>query len=282
MPLFTNDISEARRAYAALEARTASVELHASRIDAALRATQARDVAADVGLLRQRIADLEGDNIKLRNQLDDLRRARSDASLQQFIEAIALSAALGEATMPDRLVVSLSASIKAHLMLENSNVALRFQPPELGASGAALGTTSFEIAKVPPPPGAAAPANFYLLLMATQNAFGHVLVSDNFPELQALQKQMVVETTRALMEVGQWNFAYLVDLAEKLASIETEYGKETGDQGTALHDAAAILVKLAQSLSIKSNPVAADLYALTAAFAEATRTATALLRPLPP
>lgn len=272
MPLFTDQIGAARVAYDFLEKRAISAESRASRLAAALSA--ARDETASVALLRQRIADLEGQAIELSRKLDDLQRARTDAGLQQFIEAMALSAALGEASMPGRSIKSLSASVRAHMTPVSGGVALRFHPPELGAANVgAIGTTHFTIAKVPPPAAATAPGNFYGLLLQTQMVFAAV----SAPNASDLVTGIVVAASRAIADAGSWNFAYLAGVAANLAQLQMQFAAtDKRPEARVLSDHCRALAALATSLSVKPNPVAGDLFALTAAFSETASAAASL------
>jgi hypothetical protein len=266
MPLFTDQLGAARIAYNALEMRALSAEMRVIQLTAALAATGAE--APNVALLRQRIANLEAQTVELNNQLDDLKRARADASLQQLIEAMALSAALGEASMPGRTIESLSASVKAHVTADAGGVALRFQPPELGAVNlGALGTTNFAIAKVPPPAGTTAPGNFHALLLETQAIYGRV----NTPGASDLARKIVLAATQAITDTGSWSVPYLASLAATLADLQNQLAAgDNRPSAGALRARCQALAELSKVLAAKSNPVAGDLYALTTVFGETT------------
>lgn len=266
MPLFTDQIGAARSAYDALEKRALGAEMRVSQLTAALAASGA-DVP-NVVLLRQRIADLERQNIELNNQLDVLKRTRAEATLQQFIDAMALSAALGEATMSGRTIESLSASVKAHMTADAGGVALRFHPPELGAVNTdAMGTTHFAIAKVPPAAGTTAPGSFHALLLETQAIYGSV----DAPRFSDLVRKIVLAATQAVTDTASWRVPYLAGVAATLADLQHQL--VAGDQRPSagvLRVRCQALAQLSKLLAAKSNPVAGDLYALTAAFAETT------------
>lgn len=268
MPLFTDQIDLARVAYDALEKRTLSAESRATQLSAALAI--AKGTALDIASLRQRIAELEKQNLELRNELNELKQADTDASLQQFIELIAMSAALGETTMPGRTVESLSASVKAHLspMAGAEGVTLRFQPPELGAINiGAMSTTSFEIAKVPPAAGVTAPGNFYALLLDTQAIYAAL----NAPKAADLARRIVIAVSQAIADTHGWRFAYLVGVAASLADLQAQVAAmDERPQAGALRARCEDLSALAKRLAAKARPVAGDLYALTSAFSETT------------
>lgn len=271
MPLFTDQIGAARIAYDALEKRALSAELRTSRLTEALAAASSETV--NVVLLRQRIADLEGQSIELNNKLDDLKRAHTDASLQQFIEAVALSAALGEASMPSRTIESLSASVKAHMTPDKGGVALRFHPPELAAVNAGtIGTANFTLAKLPPAAGAMAPGNFYALLLETQTIYGRLNTpAPSIANASDVVRKILVAATQAIADTGGWSFPYLAGVAATLADLQNQFA--AGDdrpQARILGAHCQALAVLAKSLTAKSHPVAGDLFALTAAFGETT------------
>src|SRR5438445_3457632 len=163
MPLLTDDLKSARQSYELLESRLQSAEQRAETLQAALR-VQPPPLLDEIRLLRQRILALEAENNKLHSELDQLKQSRTDMPLQDFVAAIGLAAAIGEASMPDRAIPSVAVALQSYLTPGEKSVSLRFQPPELGALAAGLSTTSFEIAKVPSAPGVAAPPNLYSVL----------------------------------------------------------------------------------------------------------------------
>ena len=104
----------------------------------------------DVRRLRQRIAQLEGEKLELYKQREELARVKAELSLPDLARSLALAAAAGEASAPDRAVRSLAATVQGHFTVGPDGVGIRFQPPELGDRTAGLGRASFELAKVPP------------------------------------------------------------------------------------------------------------------------------------
>src|SRR5262245_6549489 len=174
MPLLTSDLDQARRAYDALESRARSAEELAAKLQAdntRLLAQQGTFTVDPTVLLRQRVLDLEGENLGLRTQVDRLAQVKSDLPLQGFVESLGLAAALGEASMPDRAIASIKADLQTYLGPTDAGVGLRFQQPELGGQAAGLSSTSFEILKVPPQPGNAAPGNLYTVLQEMQQVY---------------------------------------------------------------------------------------------------------------
>src|SRR6516165_3993497 len=111
MPLWTDDIEQARQAYSSVEARLAIAERRVAQAQATIAGLLDREPSftTDIGRLRQRILQLEAANLQLKQQLDQLRQLQTDASLQNFIGALGMAAAIGEAAMPGRAVTSLSA-----------------------------------------------------------------------------------------------------------------------------------------------------------------------------
>src|SRR5262245_57473506 len=86
MPLRTYDILQARAAYEALEARAQNAERRAVQLQALIaRLRKLPPPEVDLlALLRQRILDLEAQNLGLRKQLDQLAQLRTDLTAQDF------------------------------------------------------------------------------------------------------------------------------------------------------------------------------------------------------
>jgi hypothetical protein len=274
MPLFTDNIDQARRAYNAVESRAQSAEQRAMLLEAivaALRA-QAPDTT-DIALLRQRILDLEAENVQLRKQLEDLARVKADMSLQQFVESIGLAAAVGEASMPDRAIVAIAMTVQAYVSPSDSDVGIRFQQPELGALAVGLSSTSLEVAKIPPQAGVAAPRNLYAVMQEKQHVY-----SDPFWTRFEQAAQIVAEIAKVFANTGGWNASYLIQAAANIAAIEQDLvsaiaaavPSETAAEYRAAVDA---LSALTSALSAKASPVAGDLFALSAALDTTTSAA---------
>ena len=264
MPLRTDDLPQARTAYGALEARAQSAERRAEQLHALvteLRKLPAAEVDV-VALLRQRILDLEAENIRLRTQLDQLAQLKTDLPLQNFVAAVGLAAAIGEASMPNRSIASMATKVQSYLAPAERGVGLRFQQPELGAFAVGLSTTAFEVAKVPPAPGVPAPRSLYAVLQDKQQ----VLADPSFARL-APATQVQVKIAELFANTGAWHFDYLVQAAAAMAAQERELGKLLAQQvpgaAAAAYGAAVdALAALADSLNGKPNPVAGDLLAL--------------------
>jgi hypothetical protein len=267
MPLRTDDILQARSAYDALEARALSAERRAAQLQALI--AQLRKLPppeVDVlALLRQRILDLEAENIGLRKQLDQLAQLKTDLMLQDFVAAMGLAAVIGEASMPDRSITSLAAKVQTYLAPADRGVGLRFQQPELGALAVGLSTTAFEVAKVPPAPGVPAPRSLYAVLQDKQHLLGEPFFSAFAPATQAL-----VKIAEMFANTGAWRFEYLAQAAAGLAASERDLAsllaQKLGSDAVAANvSSVEALAALADSLTGKANPVAGDLLALGSA-----------------
>ncbi|HTS54306.1 MAG TPA: hypothetical protein VMH26_13610 [Burkholderiales bacterium] len=279
MPLRTDSLAQARTAYGALEARAQSAERRAEQLQALV--TELRKVPPAevdvVALLRQRILDLEAENIRLRTQLDQLAQLKTDLPLQNFVAAMGLAAAIGEASMPDRSIASMTTKVQAYLAPAGQGVGLRFQQPELGAFAVGLSTTAFEVAKIPPAAGVQAPRSLYAVLQDKQQ-----VLADPFFARFAAATQVQVKIAELFANTGAWNFAYLLQGAAAMAAQERELAKLLAQQvspGAVAAYAAAVdaLAALAESLAGKANPVAGDVLALASALDLATGSLKTLL-----
>ena len=132
MPLLTDDPEQARKAFRLLEARAQSAEQRADVLQAAL----AFKPAATPGfsrLLSDRVLQLEAENASLRTQLDQLSKFTPDIALEKFVSALAMSVAIGEASMPDRAIPSISATVQSYIAPSTAGVGLRFFPLPVAA-----------------------------------------------------------------------------------------------------------------------------------------------------
>jgi hypothetical protein len=213
----------------------------------------------------------------------------ADLDLQTFISSLGMSVALAEASIPDRAIASIAATVQSYLTFDDpvngiSTVKLRLYQPEFGTPGA-LATISFELAKVPPEAGAPAARSLYVVLQDTQ-----VLFSDPFwahfstgtPPLQPATL-ILAELTKIFASVGAWTFPYLLQEATAIAGFEQTLATlvaASGPSGPAAAYAAAVnsLITLTSDLNSRSAVVAGDLHALTAAL-DATTTAARTLLP---
>lgn len=291
MPLVTNNIDEARFAYDAVERRALSAEQRADALQATVdRLAALQPISAvQASQLAQRAVDQEAASVQLRTQ--QAAAVSPDVLLDRFIASLGLAGALGEATMLDRAVGSIAATVQGYLVGvpgpdgASTVAALRFYQPEFGDAGGA-GSVSFEIAKTPPPHGVTAPRTLYAVLQHKQSVF-----TDPFwsrfataaqPSVEPAQ-QVVIEIARVFANTGAWDFPFLVQEAAAIAALETSLATLVG--GTAPPErvasyaaAVAALSSLVRALDpqVKAIPVAGDVLALAAALDATTRFAEAL------
>jgi len=279
MPLITNDIEQARTAYRALEARALSAERHVKVLQDRLAELTAKPAPPHIiPVLRDHILRLEAENIRLRNQADEAARLKTDVSLQNLIQAFSLAAAVGEASMPDRAIASLSATVSAHIVPDSAGAGIRFQPPELGGIANGLSETCFVLAKAPPQVGAATPRNLYVVLEDKQRIYADPLWA-RFEQA----RHVVGAIVKILADTGTWSFRYLLQEAASLAELEKSLASAVnnampGELSSAYGVAVGALTKLTDALGKKPNPVAGDLLALSAALDATTRAAGNFLR----
>jgi hypothetical protein len=220
--------------------------------------------ARELALLRQRVLDLESENITLRDRAERLERLRADLTLSGFVDSLALATALGEASLPDRVVSSLSLEARTYLLPSEGGLALRFQPPELADRPAGLSTTSLELARVPGPESRTAPS-LYAVLEEKQRLYG--------ARSAPAAANVVVECAKALAESGRWSLLFLATSALRIAELELELAEAADDPAYA--EAAGALAQLAKALEDKPRPVAADVVSLAAALDATTIAAAA-------
>lgn len=290
MPLITNDIFQARAAYNALEFRAQAAEQSAATLKATvdhLSATQ-QALTESVRFQSEYTASQAGINGQLAAQ--QANQISPDVTLNDFIGSVGLAIALGEATMPDRAIGSVSVTVQSYLTFvpgpdKVSKVAgLRLYHPELGTPSA-LATTSFELSKVAPPPGTPAPRSLYTVLQDKQAAFADEFwtkFSTGTPPSQPAQ-QIVIEITKVFASIGSWSFPFLIQEAATIAGLETTLasllsGSVPPEQIAAYTTVVGALSSLTKALdpASRSNFVAGDLFALTAALDATTRTANTL------
>lgn len=277
MPLITNSIDEARLAYTALEGRAVSAEQRADALQTTVERLQAaQPILAEVAdRLSQRTVDQEAVNAQLRAQ--QAGQVSPDTPLDHFIASFGLAAVLGEATMADRAVASVAATVQGYFVAPaaaSAAPALRFYQPEFGAPGTA-GSASFQITKTPPAAGVAAPRTLYTVLRDKQAMFDDPywvrFVTAAVPPSQPA-RSLVVEIAKVLAAAGAWDFVFLVQGAAAIAALETALaalvaGAVPSPRAASYAAAAAALAALVAALApnVKTAPVAGDVYALAAA-----------------
>ena len=198
------------------------------------------DQENELRLLRQRIVDLEGLNIELRDRAEKLEQLRVDISVSGLVQSLALEVALGEATMPDHAVTPVSISASTYLVPSGNGLGLRFHTPELG-DARGLSSTSLELAKVPAPEGRA-PRSLYAILQSKQVAYGPAALSGS--DLEAL---LIAEIGKVLAQSGAWAMPFLVEAAERIGELELKHAESAGDEERS--KTATALVELARSLA---------------------------------
>jgi hypothetical protein len=273
VPLYTDDIDRARVAYAALEGRLAGAERRAGTLQAQVDelAARAPESTRDVALLRRRILELESEKLELIKQRDELARVKAELKVTDLVRRLGRAAAVGEATMPDRAIRSLAATVQGHLMPDEDGISLRFHPPELGERVAGLGSTSFELAKVPPQPDEATPRNLAAVLLAKQ-----ILYADpRWPGAEP--SKLVTEIARTLAEAASAD--ELVAAAAAIAELEAGEGAGlTGAEAEAYRAAVRVLAALVDAIAAKPESSAGDLLAVAAALEATTEAGSRLLR----
>jgi hypothetical protein len=288
MPLVTSNIFEARTAVADLELRAQSSQQAAATLQAtvdqlsAVQATLSDSVRLQGAFTATQLAV----NGTLNAQ--QATAVSPDITLDNFIAALGLSLALAEATMPDRTINSVSATVQSFLTFSPgpdgvTNVpGLRLYQPELGAP-TALATTSFDLAKTVSGTNAQAPQSLYAVLQSAQsvfaNAFWAQFTTGNPPTQPA--QQIVAEVVKIFAAIGGWSFPYLLQEATNIAGLETTLSglvasaKPSG-AAAAYATSVAALSTLTQTLAARSTHVAGDLFALTSALDASTNLAAAM------
>jgi hypothetical protein len=206
-------------------------------------------------LLRQRVVDLEAENHQLRERLVLVEQMRADISLSGFVQALALDVALGEATMPDRVITPVAVSASTYLVPADAGIGLRFQPPELADRPEGLSTTSLELAKVPAVEGTT-PRSLYAVLEDKQRVYGGAAAG-------RIEGGIVAEVGKVLAQSAAWTLAFLAEAASRIGELELKLAESAGDEDRSRRVTA--LLELARSLAAKRGFVMGDLYALAAA-----------------
>jgi len=288
MALLTDNITEARSAYSNLELFANATQQRVVTLQAAVdHLTSIHSELFETVRLQN---DLTLSQISTNTQLttQQVSTILPDVTLDNFIAALGLSIALAEATMPDRTIGPVSASVQSYLTLvPGPNGAfvpgLRLYQPELGQPSA-LANTTFDLQKLPVPAGTATPRSLYTVLQAKQAAFANPFwakFSSGNPPVQ-LASAIVAEVGKIFDAIGNWSFPYLLGEAGTIAGLETTLvaligGAAPPDAVAAYTTSVQALSNLLQALGTRSMHVAGDLYALTAALDATTTLATALI-----
>jgi hypothetical protein len=284
MPLITDDIFEARAAYASLEVRTLTAEQNVSLLQNTIGnlAAGQQSTAQSAATLRQFSAGQIQSNSQLLSQAS--QTISPDISLESFIASLGLSAAMGEASMPDRAIPSLNVTIQGYVTFDPTlgplaQPMLRLYQPEFG-SGSVLATISFELAKVTPQPNAPVPRSMYTVLQDKQAVLGNVYwtkFATGTPPSQPAA-EIVIAVTKTLGSIDSWTFPFLITQAVAIAALETTLAGLAG--AGAFTSAVASLSGLTLNLSERAAAayyVAGDLFALSASLDATTQIARTLL-----
>lgn len=273
MPLFTDDIDRARAAYRALERRFVDAERRTAALQAHVDELVTREPQAtsDVALLRRRIAQVEGEKLELIKQRDELAAVKAEMKVADLVRGLGRAAAIGEATMPDRAIRSLAATVQGYLAPDEDGVGLRFNPPELGHRVGGLASASFELAKVPPAPEEATPPNFAAVLLAKQALYA----DERWPGADS--SELVTEITRTLGAAASVD--EVVSAAGAIAELEARQGAGlAGAEAEPYRAAVRALAALVDAIATKPEASAGDVLALAAALEATTAVARGLLR----
>jgi hypothetical protein len=204
-----------------------------------------------------------------------------DVTLDAFVRSLGLAAAIGEATMPDRTISGLAATLQTYLTLEplsdgTTSVGLRLYQPELGTS-AVTATLSFELSKVTSANGTT-PRNFYTVLSDKQ-----LLFSNAFFAAYPAAMQIVAEASSTLAAVSTWTFPFLIQEGSAIAAFETTLAALLTQKAVA-PDVTQAYVAAVKALSAEttllagaSDHAAGDVYALAAALDATTKIAQTLV-----
>ena len=287
MALITNNIYEARSAYSTLEMLAQASQQNVVTLQATvdnLTAVHARLVDS-VRLQGEFTASQISTNGQLTAQ--QATAVSPDVSLDNFIASLGLSIALAEATMPDRTISGVAATVQSYLTFSTGPdgvtkiPGLRLYQPELGEP-TALATTSFELAKTVSA-DAPAPRSLYTVLLAKQAAFSDPFwakFSSGSPPTQPAVS-IVSEVGKVFSMIGNWSFPYLLTEAGVIADLEATLAGllEAAPQDAVAAYTASVqsLTDLIQAIGARSLHVAGDLFALTSALDTTTTRAVALI-----
>ena len=276
--LVAGNLDEARGAYSSMQLRATSAEQETVVLRSTVETLRAAQgpIVDRANLLTQFTVNQAQTNAQLTAQ--QAGEVSPDILLQDFVSSLGLAVALGEASMPDRAISSVTASLQTYMTLNQGTdgvrrLGLRLYQPELGQP-TALVKTSFEIAKVPPGPGVPAPRNLYAVLQDKQavytNSFWAQFVAGTPPSPPA--SQIITEIAKVFASVGSWSFPFIVQEASAIANLETVLasvitGKVKAERAAAYAAVVGALVSLTNALNpaTRSTFVAGDLFAVAAA-----------------
>jgi hypothetical protein len=231
------------------------------------------EAARQLRLLQRRVVDLESENIELRQQLEQVQRSRSEFRLANLVDSVGAAVALGEATMSQHAISSVSVSAQMYLVPAGDEVGLRFQPPELAHSAAGQSSATFELAKVPGA-GPAVPS-LYAVLEEKQRLYS----AEPWTSRKDVAR-LLVELRETLAAADSWTVEFLAERAAVIGRIERQLvGTARTNVAVEARAATAELAAVAGRPG-KRRAVAGDVHALAAAL-RATTAAVALAAPQP-
>jgi hypothetical protein len=289
MPLVTNNMFEARTAVSDLELRAQSSQQAVVTLQATVdRLSTVQATLSDSMRLQSAFTATQ---LAVNGTLNAQQAAAvsPDITLDNFIAALGLSLALAEATMPDRTINSVSATVQSFLTFNpgpdgvTKVPGLRLYQPELGAP-TALATTSFDLAKTVSGTNAQTPRSLYAVLQFAQSVFAGAFwtqFTTGNPPTQPAQ-QIVAEVVKIFAAIGGWSFPYLLQEATTIATLETTLSSliasaKPSGPAAAYASSVAALSTLTQTLAARSTHVAGDLFALTSALDASTNLAAAIV-----
>lgn len=227
---------------------------------------QVRPVADPV--VAQRLTNLEVENAALRLRLVGPPPPPAGVSVQMLVESLALSAALGEATLADRAIGSMTMSTQLQLVdVGQESVSVQFPSPSTPLPSGTLTTLTVALDRTPPGPGEHDPPPLYRILADKQALYAGAgwWATDQ-------GKAIVAACTAALAESSGWTFASVLSTADAITTSEQELAtalsaRQPPPVGTVAYTAAAASSRqVIDALKSKTTPpVAGDLVALSAA-----------------
>jgi hypothetical protein len=217
--------------------------------------------------LHQRLTDREAENAELRQR--QILRLVPDVPLQSFVAMLGLAAALGEATMPDRSIPSVGASVQAYLTMNAGGLGIRFHQPEIGTA-TGLSTTNVELARIPPGAGQPVPRNLYRVLEDLQEAYSNPFWAQFHTAAQPPSQPaalLLIAAAELIANTGGWTFPGLAQSVHGIATLVQALAafvaaSVPGAASAAYVSAADSLASLAAALAAKPVGTSGDLFAL--------------------
>ncbi len=278
-----DELEALRTENAALRWRAALAEQQAARLAAQTEGPTAgatgpplsRALPAGIGLthpildpvVAQHLTDVEVENAALKQRLLGPPPPPAGVPLQQVIESVSLAVALGEATLSDRTVGSLTIAAQALLVsVDGGGVSLQFPSPATPLPPGGFTTMKIDLGRTPSAPGQPDAPTLFRILLDKQALFGGGgwLATDQ-------GKAIVAASTAALADAATWTFSDLLNTADTIATAEqglasTLAARQPPPAGiAAFTSATAGLRSVVDALRAKSPSfVAGDLASLTA------------------